>query len=142
MRFILFSPLGSSIPTEPAVVPKKVCSQIERLTLIHVLFICKNLIVAFFVFTFWDLPVQVVALYPFQAIESGDISLEKVIELGTHIFLVGPVIPLSSLNDALSFVVQKRLFNCVFPFRVKNTKWSTILRNTGGKSATSLGMLT
>lgn len=51
-----FSPLGSSIPTEPAVVPKKVCSQNERLTLIHVLFICKKLIVAFFVFTFWDLP--------------------------------------------------------------------------------------
>ncbi len=58
--------------------------------------------------------VQVVALYPFQAIESGDISLEKVIELGTHIFLVGPVIPLSSPNDALSFVVQKGMFNCVF----------------------------
>jgi hypothetical protein len=56
VRFILFSPLGSSIPTEPAVVPKKVCSQNERLTLIHVLFICKKLIVAFFVFTIWDLP--------------------------------------------------------------------------------------
>ena len=35
-------PSGSSIPTEPAVVPKKVCSHNQTLTLFHVLFTCKT----------------------------------------------------------------------------------------------------
>ncbi len=54
-----------------------------------------KLIVAFFLCSFSN-GVQVVALYPFQAIESGDISLEKV-------------------NDRFYFVFYSNEKNAVFP---------------------------
>ena len=79
--------------------PKKVCSQNEILTPYSCLVYLQKTNRRILCVYLWGSAVQVVALYPFQAIESGDISLEKVIELGTHIFLVGIVISLSSLND-------------------------------------------
>ena len=70
------------------------------------------------------------ALYPFQAIESGDISLEKVRRfILFFVFGIPCTVP--------GF---RTLFNLwFFAFRAKNTKWWTILKSIGGKFVISLG---
>ena len=63
---------------------------------------------------------MVVALYPFQAIEGGDISLEKVHKV---------------VDTILIYLIG---FRCGVS-RVRNMKSLTILRSIGGKYATNLG---
>lgn len=143
MHFSFFLPSGSSIPTEPTIVPKKVCRQNEKLSLIHVLFICKKrkkkkLIVTFF------------SRFYGSCLGCGPLSIPGYRKRG-HISRKGNRslhpqepesvvgIPLSSFKDPRGS--YSKICCCISPSRAKNTKWLTILRNTGGKCAINSGIV-
>lgn len=71
----------------------------------------------------------VVALYPFKAIENGDLSLEKVSRCLWKVLIC----------DCLWKILE--WYSLVHVHREKNMKSSMILRNIGGKRKTSMGML-